>query len=114
MSMEEGEEEYRRFLSDLPRFEQALVGVIGQWKHSCEHYLSNVNMNRIAWLGQAAVCFAMGIPSCCRGGYHRMTDEQQQAADGMALKYLNKWLIARGEKELGISEALSRTEMNLY
>lgn len=51
MTKEEGEVKYRDFLSDLPSFEKALKKIIVDWKFSCEHYLSNPNMNRIAWLG---------------------------------------------------------------
>ena len=31
--------------------------VIVEWVNSCEHYLSNFAMNRIAWVGQAAMCY---------------------------------------------------------
>lgn len=50
---QQAEEMYREFFSYLPRFREALEHVIAQWKHSCEHYLTNQAMNRIAWLGQA-------------------------------------------------------------
>lgn len=51
---------YADFLRDIPRFENAMVGVVATWKNSCEHYLTNERMNRIAWMGQAAMCFATG------------------------------------------------------
>jgi ParB-like chromosome segregation protein Spo0J len=68
MTQEEGEEKYREFLADLGRFGEALEAVTTQWPHSCEHYLTNDRMNRIAWLGQASVAYAMKIPATCRGG----------------------------------------------
>lgn len=114
MTQEEGEQKYREFLSDLAAFEAALDKVTSEWKHSCEHYLSNDRMNRIAWLGQASVAYALGIPSCCRGGYNRLTDSQKEAADLLALKYLNRWLIAHGETELTMEEAASKTQADLY
>jgi hypothetical protein len=114
MSNEEGEEKYREFLSNLPEFEVALEGVIREWKHSCEHYLSNPNMNRIAWLGQAAMAYACHIPSCCRGGYNRLTDVEKTAADALALRFLNKWLVDYGDPELTLDQAASKTEMDLY
>jgi hypothetical protein len=80
MTTEEGEEAYRSFLSDPEQFREALFAVTQEWKFSCEHYLTNDRMNRIAWLGQAAVAQALGIPSCCRGGYHRLTQEQKDAS----------------------------------
>ena len=48
MTKDECEEEYRRFLKNLDEFEIALKRVISEWKNSCEHYLSNENMNMIS------------------------------------------------------------------
>lgn len=114
MTQEQGEEAYRELLSDPERFEAALAGVVSEWKHSCEHYLTNERMNRIAWLGQAALAYALHVPACCRGGFRKLTDEQQQAANELALKYLNQWLEAHGEPTLSLEEAASRTQANLY
>lgn len=115
MSLDEAEEKYRAFLSDIPTFEAALDGVVTTWKHSCEHYLTNDRMNRIAWLGQASVAHALGIPACARGGYHRLSQAEQQAADLAALRYLNKWLASQGRPELtSIDQAQSKTQPNLY
>lgn len=114
MTVEEGEEKYRAFLSDLTMFEEALKQVTQTWKFSCEHYLTNDRMNRIAWLGQASVAQALGIPSVCRGGYHRLNDEQKSAADALALKYLNLWLVSNGRAEVDFDQAGGRTEAELY
>lgn len=114
MTQDQGEEVYREFLADPAQFAAALEAVTTTWKYSCEHYLTNERMNRIAWLGQASVAQARGIPSCCRGGYHRLTDDQKRAADALALEYLNKWLVTRGETPVTVDQALSRTEAELY
>lgn len=114
MTQEQGEELYRDFLSDLSRFEAALKVVTTEWPYSCEHYLTNDRMNRIAWLGQASVAQALGLPSLCRGGYHRLTDEQKRAADALALQYLNAWLTAHGRQETDFEGAGGRTEAELY
>jgi len=90
MNNEDCEMSYAKFLRDLTLFEKYLKKVIKEWKHSCEHYLTNENMNRIAWLGQASICLYNGIPSRFRGGYNLLTEEQQIQADKLALKYLNK------------------------
>lgn len=111
---EGGEEAYREFLADLDRFRAALVVVTTEWVHSCEHYLTNDRMNRIAWLGQAAVAQALGIPSGCRGGYHLLSQEQRNAADGLALEYLNLWLVAHQRDPVDFEKAGGRTEAELY
>ena len=107
MTKEQGEEMYRAFLSDPVKFEEALKCVTTQWKHSCEHYLTNSSMNRIAWLGQASVAQALGVPSYCRGGYHLLTDSERLVADSLALKYLNIWLTSNGRPEVSMEDAYS-------
>ena len=108
------EEEYRAFLSDDKKFRSALSRVIYEWVNSCEHYLSNECMNRIAWLGQASACIALGIPSDYRGGFNLLTEQQKDIANNSALEYLNEWLFLHGESPLTINEAQSKTEANLY
>lgn len=114
MSREKGEEAYRAFLADQVRFSEALTVVINEWVHSCEHYLTNERMNRIAWLGQAAVAQALGIPSICRGGYHRLDEAQRDAADSTALEFLNSWLRRHGRAAVTMEEAVGRTDVDLY
>lgn len=111
---EQAVDAYRDFLRDIPAFEAALQRVLTEWPNSCEHYLTNERMNRIAWLGQASMCIANGIPSRFRGGYNRMTDAEKAAADAAALAALNQWLTTRGEPPLTLDQAASKTEMDLY
>jgi ParB-like chromosome segregation protein Spo0J len=107
MKKDECEEAYRAFLSDPQKFSNALEHVIDEWKHSCEHYLTNASMNRIAWLGQAAACYALGIPAVFRSGFYLLTEQQQQEANEVALKYLNKWLQANGREAVSMEVAYS-------
>lgn len=104
---EECERMYEAFLTNDKVFSDALDYVVTNWKHSCEHYLTNSAMNRIAWLGQAAACFAMGIPSSFRGGFNLLTNAQAERANQIALEYLNKWLVANGRPEVTMTEAYS-------
>lgn len=114
MDNDECELAYRDFLSDLTAFASGLEGVTSDWKHSCEHYLTNESMNRIAWLGQAAMCYVNNIPSRFRGGYNLLSDDQKDAADNLALEYLNKWRAKYGQPPLDTTAVKSRTEANLY
>jgi ParB-like chromosome segregation protein Spo0J len=107
MSRDEALEAYRDFLADTGKFSATLEHVITEWKHSCEHYLTNKAMNRIAWLGQAAACYALHIPSTFRGGFGLLTESQQKAANEVALTYLNRWLEANGKKTVTMEEAYS-------
>ena len=91
-----------------------MARVLDEWPNSCEHYLSNECMNRIAWLGQASACYALGLPSRYRGGYNRLTEDEKNAADDLALRYMNIWRVRNGHSGLTPEEAASRTEMDLY
>jgi ParB-like chromosome segregation protein Spo0J len=106
-SKEQCETEYFELLSNEKEFRAALDGVITKWKYSCEHYLTNKAMNRVAWLGQAALCYSRGIPSSFRGGFHLLTKEQQDKANEIAHEYLNKWFRSKNRQEISLEEALS-------
>lgn len=113
-SKQQCEEFYAEFLSDLERFESALGKVITEWKNSCEHYLTNNSLNRIAWLGQASVCYESGIPSVFCGGFNLLSESQQLKANEMALKYLNKWLVTNGHEEATLDQAMTQRQSTLY
>jgi len=114
MSKDECEQSYADFLSDTKRFADTLAKVIVEWEKSCEHYLTNSAMNRIAWLGQAAVCYATGVPSGFSVGFYLMTNEQQEEANETALIYLNKWLDSRGMEQIALSGAMPTRQSTIY
>jgi hypothetical protein len=114
MSAQECRDAYAEFLRDLERFRAGLEGVLADWPCSIEHYLTNERMNRIAWLGQAAMCHQTRIPRAFRSGFMLLTTAEQDAANRLALEYLNRFLEGRGEPPLTLEEAQSRTEADLY
>ena len=114
ITVERGEEIYQEFLSDLPKFEAALIGLLAEWTHSCEHYLTNSAMNRIAWLGQASLCYKYGIPSEFRGGYGLLTEAQQLAADEAALRALNRWMERNGRELVALEDANPNRQSDIY
>jgi hypothetical protein len=89
----DGFSQYRRFLGSALRFSAALDGVMAQWPRSCEQFLTNTNINRLAWLGQSAACFAEGLPCKFRSGFMQLSEQQQQKANGIAYEYLQSWLV---------------------
>lgn len=105
---------YRELLADIPEFERVLECVITEWKHSCEHYLTNSAMNRIAWLGQASLCYKYGIPSEFRGGYGLLTEAQQLAADEAALRALNRWMERNGREPVALEDANPNRQSDIY
>jgi ParB-like chromosome segregation protein Spo0J len=115
MTTDEARDKYRKFFSDDSAFRGALDHIIAEWKHSCEHYLTNTSMNRLAWLGQAAACYALGIPSTFRGGFNLLSEDEQERANNTALEYLNKWLEMTGRDvaDRDLAEQATR-QMTIY
>jgi len=103
---EECENEFKRILSDQELFASILEKIIVEWKYSCEHYLTNSSMNRIAWLGQAAVCYHSGVPSRYSSAWFDIEEGIRDKANATALIYLNKWLSNNGLDEKTIEEGL--------
>lgn len=107
MTSEECRIAYADFLRDSDLFANTLQSVITEWKYSCEHYLTNKAMNRIAWLGQAAMCYATGVPSVFCSGFNLLSQQEQEQANNVALIALNNWLKNNGRNEITMEEATS-------
>lgn len=115
MTSEQCEEAYKEFLSDDKQFRIGLQGVLDNWINSCEHYLTNKAMNRIAWLGQAAMCYSTGVPSKYCAGFNLLTNEQQEKANETALEYLNLWMLKYNRQPITMEDALSiGRQVNIY
>lgn len=96
---------YAQFLSDLPRFEYAMQRVTKEWPHSCDQFLTNDSLNRVAWLGQSSMCIATGVPACYRGGFKLLSNQQQERANACAQAVLEQWL-AQAKKRAAQSAPL--------
>lgn len=107
MTAEECRIAYRDFLADISRFRMAAYAVIREWPNSCEHYLTNFAMNRIAWVGQASMCYATGVPSRFCSGFNLLSADQQGAANEVALDAINEWMRMTGREEIEMADALS-------
>lgn len=105
---------YADFLRDLRRFERYLFAVLRDWPNSCEHYLSNESMNRVAWLGQASMCAATKIPRAFRSGFSMLSEAERNAANEMALKWLNIWLWKRNEVLVDMDGAGVKAKVDQY
>lgn len=92
MTPEQAKLSYAEFLSDLNLFSSCIYKVFTDWPHSTEHWLTNSNINRIAWLGQSAMCYHTKVPAVFRSGFKILTEDQQRAADAVAESFLEMWL----------------------
>lgn len=115
LTNDECKEKFKEILSNENLFSEILDTLIDEWKFSCEHYLTNKSMNRIAWLVQAAVCYYSGVPSRYSSAWFDISEEKRHKADKVALKYLNKWLEANDMDKVEMYQALnSGRQIELY
>lgn len=105
---------YSELLRDIPEFIRIMRLIIDEWTNSCEHNLSNERMNRIAWMGQAALCYKYKIPARFRGGYNLLSESEREDADKAALQVINEWMVKNGHPILTFETVKSKTEMDLY
>jgi hypothetical protein len=109
------EHKYKELLSDPQAFAEVLDKIMAEWKYSCEHNLTNKSMNRIAWLGQAAVAYKYNVPSRYSSGWQLLTEKEQDAANAVALEYLNRWLEKNGLEAVSMEEAMQiERQVELY
>lgn len=108
----DAEFQFAEFFTIPGLFETVARQVIHCWPNSCEHNLTNENLNRVAWLGQAAVCLETGIPSRYRMGYNTLTQEIQDINNDIALKVINEWLDLNGHPP--IDGKRNHATSNLY
>lgn len=87
-----GREMYRDFLSKPLFFSATIERLFIEWPNSCEHFLTNHSINRVAWLGQASMCLHSGLSSFYRSGFTLLSEKQQKEANEIAKFYLEKWL----------------------
>jgi hypothetical protein len=114
MTADQAKVAYADFLADIPQFENALSRVITDWRYSCDQFLSNDQMNRIAWLGQASMCFAHGVPSVFRGGFKLLAAPEQRLANQTADDWLRTWIERRylsGKKNTEVHNSMAQPRL---
>ncbi len=72
--------------------EKYMILVIEKWKYSCEHNLTNLSLNRIAYLGQSACCIYSAVPSSITmEAWHLVSEENKKKANEIAKKIINSY-----------------------
>lgn len=69
-----------------------MLRVINEWPISCENALTDLSINRKAWVGHAAVALALQIPEdITREAWRELTDEQRFLANKEAERAIAIW-----------------------
>ena len=80
------------FFNNKKIYSKFMEDVIINWKFSCEHNLTNSNLNCIAWLGQASACLFCNAPEdITREAWNLLSEEKQNEANKVAEKKIIKW-----------------------
>lgn len=78
----------------------AMQKVISEWPIATEYNLSNAEINRKAWLGQAACsCYAGIHEDETREAWGIMTEAQRTEANRIAASIIRKWLHDKEREE---------------
>ena len=84
---------------------KAMEKVVSEWVKATEYNLSNAEINRKAWLGQAACCCWAGIHEDeTREAWGLMTEAQRIEANAIAADIIKKWV---GKREHEASPQIS-------
>ena len=110
-SPEESRIAYAAFLRNIPRFKRAMKRVMKQWPRSCEHFLTNPNINRVAWLGQASMCIETGVSRKHRAGFMLMSKEECKAANQAAQEVLDQWEKDHERKDRQVRARMAQTRL---
>lgn len=79
---------------------KAMEKVVHEWSYATEYNFSNAEINRKAWLGQAACsCYAGIHEDETREAWGIMTETQRIEANRIAAKIIKKWLDERERAE---------------
>jgi len=80
------------FMMDCEVFGLNMNKVINEWKFSCEHNLTNIEQNRVAWLGQAACAYFLNVPEdIVRFVWGQLPEENQICANKQAEQNIKLW-----------------------
>lgn len=80
------------FTGNAKLYGEHMKRVAKEWKHSCEHNLSNTTQNRRAWIGHAACALAFGCPEdITREAWKFLTESQQNEANDVADLAILEW-----------------------
>lgn len=79
-------------MRDSVAFKAAMMRALDEWPHSCMHNLTADAVNKLAWLGHAGNCLAVGSPEeNTRVGWHMLTQPEQDEANRVASEVLREW-----------------------
>jgi len=80
------------FTGNANLYGEWMLKVISDWPISCEHNLTDKNINQKAWIGHAATCMAIKCPEdVTRQAWGCLSQAQQEEANHQADLAIKAW-----------------------
>ena len=80
------------FTGDHILYGSFMFRVINEWAYSCENALTDMNINRKAWIGHAACAMAINCPEdITRAAWGLLDDGQRIRANRQAASAIREW-----------------------
>jgi len=99
------------FTGNHLRYGAAMAEVINAWPNSMLHFLTNTSINKLAYIGHAAVYYKIQIPEhVVRLAWRELSESQQNLANLQALKALKQW---QTKQEKGFGNMLSNGKIGV-
>ena len=96
------------FTGNHKKYGRFMLQVIAKWPISCENALTDMKLNRKAWVGHAAAAMALGCPEdITREAWGRLSDDQRTLANREADRAISVWDNARAAGQ-GIREYMDK------
>lgn len=92
---------YKDFHLSENLFFEVMCEAAKDWVFSFENFLSNQEINRVAWLGQVSACYHLGISSYNRGAYNELPREIRHRQNLLAQDFLKEWLNEYNQQKSG-------------
>lgn len=97
------------FTADWVVYGNAMGEVIQAWPRTMLNSMTNLSINRRAFLGHCAVTFKLGIPeSTTRKAWGLLTNEQRFNADEIAEKHIKHWEHEHKRKNISLHKGMGR------
>jgi hypothetical protein len=97
------------FTGNAERYGAAMLRVLDEFPIACEHNLTDMAMNRRAWIGHAAVFLVLCCPEwVTREAWGMLTDQQRIDAEAKADEAIKEFELARANTALPAKVATQR------
>ena len=94
------------FTGDHKKYGRFMMRVIHDWPNSCENWLTDISVNRKAWIGHAACAMAINCPEdITRKAWGYLNDKQRELANREADRAIREWEY-NYRKSIGVCEGL--------